>query len=246
MEGMHGVYDDRFADLSDFTFFFTGAIDPDELKGLAQAYLGNLPNLDRKETWTDVEVSSPDGIVDTTFQRGEAPRSNVRIIYHGDFEWVEEDRVALDGLTDYARIKLRESLREDMGGVYGVSIYSSAVKDPDPSYSVNISFNADPPRTAELVTAVVAVIDGIKAGSIAISDIHKVQELQRQARIKDLKENRFWHGSMISNWLEGTPIAHVTMDHLNQSLELLTPERLQSAAQQYFSENRIQVVMYPE
>jgi zinc protease len=242
---MQRVYRDRFADLSDFTFFFTGALDPSQLKELAQEYLGNLPDLDRQETWIDVKVSSPEGQIDSTFHRGEAPRSNVRMIYHGDLNWEEEQLVILDGLIDYARIKLRESLREDMGGVYGVSIYSSAIKEPQPSYSINISFNADPPRTPELVEAVTAVIDEIKDGHISVSDIHKVQELQRQSRIKDLKENGFWHGIMVRNWLDGTPLKDATLEHLDETLLLLTPEKLQAAAQQYFSENRIQVVMYP-
>jgi predicted Zn-dependent peptidase len=89
------------------------------------------------------------------------------------------------------------------------------------------------------------VIDEIKDGHISVSDIHKVQELQRQSRIKDLKENGFWHGIMVRNWLDGTPLEDATLEHLDETLLLLTPEKLQAAAQQYFSENRIQVVMYP-
>ena len=246
MDEMQMIYRDRFADMSDFMFFFTGAIDPVQLKDLATRYLGNLPASKRSETWKDIGVTSPEGQIDSTFNRGEAPRSNVRMIYHGDFTWDDESRFAFQMLIEHARIKLRESLREDMGGVYGVSIFGGTSKEPKPLYNINISFNSDPPRTAELTDAAYDVIHKIAGGEITPEDIQKIKELQRQARVKNLKENRFWHSGMINNWTEGTPLEQLTQEYLDMQLEQVTPEMIQHAAQKYFSGNRIQVVMHPQ
>lgn len=246
MDQMLSIYRDRFSDLSDFTFFFTGAIDPEQIREMAARYLGNLPVTRRTESWKDVGVTSPEGRIDSTFQRGEAPRSNVRIIYHGDFAWDDESRFAFQIMLEYARIKLRESLREDLGGVYGVSLSGSSQKDPRPQFSINVSFNSDPPRTQELIQAANAVIQEIMNGNIAVEDIQKVKELQRQSRVKNLKENRYWHSGMIGNWMDGTPLSQLTQEYLDQMLEKVTPEMIQNASAKYFSGNRIQVVMHPE
>jgi zinc protease len=246
MTQMQSIYRDRFSDMGDFTFFFTGAIDPAQLRDLASRYFGSLPVTERTETWKDIGVTSPEGTIDSMFQRGEAPKSNVRIIYHGDFTWDDESRVALQMMLEHARIKLRESLREDMGGVYGVSLSGGASKEPKSQYSINVSFNCDPPRTDELVKAAYAVIQDIIGGNITAEDIQKVKELQRQTRVKNLQENRYWHSGMINHWIDGTPLEQLTQEHLDQVLETVTPEMIQMAATRYFTGNKIEAVMHPK
>src|SRR6476469_762990 len=49
-------YKDRFADASDFTFFFVGNFDLPTMQPLVERYLGSLPSLHRKESWKDVGV----------------------------------------------------------------------------------------------------------------------------------------------------------------------------------------------
>lgn len=247
LDDMQMMYRDRFSDLSDFTFFFTGAVDEAALRTFAATYLGNLPSSNRKETWKDVGVTSPSGRIDTTFYRGEAPRSNVRVIYHGDFTWEDESRFLFGAMLDYLRIKLRESLREDKGGVYGVSLSGGASRYPEPEYSINIAFNSDPPRTEELMLAAYEVIDAAREGQISQDDLKKVSETQRQGRIRDLIENRHWHSAMINAWMDNTPVEHATLEYLDRMLPLITPDRIQAAVVRYFDDsNRISVVMHPE
>ena len=105
---MEEVYADRFANLGDFTFIFTGNLDPSVLESYCARYLGSLPSTKRQETWRDIGVTSPEHPVDTIFYRGAAPKSNVRVIYHGSFEWNEEDRFTFQAMIAYLRIQLRE------------------------------------------------------------------------------------------------------------------------------------------
>ena len=55
-------YKDRFADASDFTFYFVGSFDEATMKPLVERYLGALPSLKRKETWKDIGVKLPAGV----------------------------------------------------------------------------------------------------------------------------------------------------------------------------------------
>src|SRR5688572_31584554 len=63
-------YKDRFADASDFTFYFVGSFDEATLKPLVERYLASLPSLKRKETWKDVGVKSPTGIIEKRVEKG--------------------------------------------------------------------------------------------------------------------------------------------------------------------------------
>lgn len=116
------------------------------------------------------------------------------ITYHGAFDWDDQNRYQLTSMIDLLRIKLREALREDKGGVYGVSVNGGAQLEPIPTYTMNISFNCDPPRTEELIQATQEVLNNARSTGIDDKDLQKVTETQRQTRIKQLKENRFWMG----------------------------------------------------
>ena len=54
----------------------------------------------------------------------------------GDFSRVE--RLNIAALADVLDIQLRETLREQLGGTYGVQVGASTEREPDPRYSLSI------------------------------------------------------------------------------------------------------------
>ena len=62
LDEIYSHYQDRFADASDFTFYFVGAFRLDEIKPMVEQYLGSLPNLGRVENWVDIGVDPPSGV----------------------------------------------------------------------------------------------------------------------------------------------------------------------------------------
>ena len=177
-------------------FFFVGNFDVDSLKRLTGKYLAALPGGGRKETWKDVGDRFPTGRIDSVYHRGEAPKSLVQLIYHGNDHYDADTSYVLQSLIELARIKLREELREEEGGVYGVNLTGGQSKYPIEQYSIRVSFNADPPRTDELIASMYKVIQKMKE-HVDPADIAKVTETQRQGRIKDLQQNQFWMGAFI-------------------------------------------------
>ena len=65
------IYNDRFADASDFTFVFVGNFDAEEMKPLLTTYLGNLPSNRRVETFKDVGADHPSGKIVKEVIKGE-------------------------------------------------------------------------------------------------------------------------------------------------------------------------------
>jgi len=241
------IYKDRFADASDFTFSFVGNFDRDQLLNYIQTYLGNLPSIDREENWKDLGRRPVDGILKDRFKNGEAPKTNVHMYYHGDFEWSEENNFVSQAAIEYLRIKLREALREDLGGVYGVGIRGRGSKEPYERYGIIISFNSDPPMTDTLIQAAHAVIQKAKEEAPSTIDMTKVKESKIQSRIKGLKENRFWQSQIRRELVESAGFDQILIDAFEAKIDGLTAEQIQAAVGKYFNNDQyIEIIMDPE
>ncbi len=239
------IYQDRFADASDFTFFFVGNFDLPGIKPLVQTYLGGLPALRRNETWKDVGIDPPTGLIEKAVKKGLEPKSRVSLIFTGPFTWNRQDRFDLNAMTSVLQIKLREVLREDMGGTYGVGVWSSSTKYPDEEYSINISFGCAPERVEELTAIVFQQIDSLRTLGTTEKYLIKVIESQRRKHETDLKENSFWLNSLRSYYQHGEdPREFMNFDKMIDNLSL---EVVKQAAARYLNkENLVKVILQPE
>ncbi len=240
------TYKDRFADASDFAFIFVGSFDVDEMKELAATYLGNLPTTNRKETWKDLEIESFPGQIKKSTKRGQAPKSQVELYFHGEYEYNADNNYLMSSMLDYIRIKLREELREEKGGVYGVSVYGGGRKVPKEEYSITISFNTDPDKTEELITAAWDVIRHAKSYAPNESDMIKVKETQRQTKIKNLIENRYWLNQIQSKYNDQASFDDILLLDTEARIEALTANEIRGAAEKYFNFLSLtQIIMDP-
>ncbi len=247
LEDALNIYSERFGDASDFTFFFVGNFDPQKLREYCATYLGNLPGSGRDEDWKDLGIRLPKGKIERTFYRGEAPKSNIHIFFHGDYAWNDWNNYVFQSMIDLMRIKLREAMREDKGGVYGVNLFGGPSKKPVEEYEITISFNSDPPRTDELIQTAFDVIEQTIEEGVTDEDLQKVKETQRQSRIKDLEENRFWMRQIQSSYLNGTDLENIKLETLEGWIKKLSAKDLQMAVGKYFNKDQmIKAVMHPE
>ncbi|UCF40169.1 MAG: insulinase family protein, partial [Gemmatimonadota bacterium] len=238
-------YRDRFADAGDFTFVLVGSFDPDSLRPLVETYLGSLPSTGRVESWRDLGIRYPAGVIRKTVRRGVEPRSQTSLVFTGDWRYSRADLYALRALGSVLEIRLREVLREALGGTYSVGVSASGERLPSEQFSVGIGFGSDPARVEELVGVVFQQIDSLKAFGPTQAEVEKVQEMQRRARETALKENRFWAQVLLEHDRFGTdPRDILTYEEL---IEGLTPEVVRDAARRYLpTENYVWVTLYPE
>ncbi|MCB0629934.1 MAG: insulinase family protein [Saprospiraceae bacterium] len=241
------IYKDRFADAGDFTFIFVGNFTSEGIRPLLQKYLGSLPATGREESWKNVHADLPKGKIEKTWVRGAAPKALVEMVYHGDFDYTPENRYAFTSLNSLLEIKLREALREDKGGVYGVSVRDIARQKPDSTYAVTISFNAEPDQVDDLIATAKEEIRKVMENGAEQTDITKVTETQRQGKIRNLKENSYWLGRLNGIYQNGDAMENLTMEALEEAIRRLNSEVLQEAARKYFgTENYMQFVLLPE
>ena len=246
LEEAYAVYEDRFADAGDFTFVFVGNFDPDTLRSLARTYLGTLPATDREESWRDVAPDLPEGTIRKTVQKGLGERSQVVMLFHGPFDYTQENRHRIRALADVLDIALREELREERGGVYNVGVRASTSDRPDETYQFTVSFTCDPARVDELTGAVLEEIEEVQEDGPAEDDVDKVQEQQRRERETSLEENSFWLGTLDFYYShEDESLLDVLA--YPELIRGLTADEVEAAAERYLDLDRfVQVVLYPE
>jgi len=239
------IYQERFADASDFTFAFVGNVDLEALKPLVETYLGSLPKLDRSEQGKDVGDERSKGQVKITVNKGLEEKATVRVTFHGEAEWTPEQRFALQSTVDILKIRLREVLREDKGGVYGVGVYGGLSRWPSGYFSNNISFGCEPGKVDELIAAALEEIEKLKNEGPSDDNLGKIKEAHLRSYEKGLKENSFWIGNLlnaIQNDLDPSRILSYP-----ERVDALTKETIQNAAKKYFDQtNLFTAILLPE
>lgn len=241
------IYNERFADAGDFKFFFVGSFDENKLKALIQKYLGNLKSTGKKENWIDRNKRMKEGFITKKEYKGEAPKTFVDLTYHGDFNYNKDNEYILKSLSKILSIKLRESLREDKGGVYGVRVGGYANNEPIEKYVIHISFNSEPDKTEELIQAVYAVIDTLQTFGPDDEVMTKVTETQKQSRIKNLKENRYWLSKMKEIIQDDLDYSEISLHSLEKRINKLTKDDIKAAANKYLTkDNFFEISMYPD
>ena len=239
------LYDDRFADAGDFTFLFVGNFDLKQIKALIVQYLGSLPANGRNETWVDENIVTPAGKIIKTVKRGVEPKSTTRIVFSGAFDYTRQNRYDMYSMMQVLRIRLREVLREDMGGAYGVGVWASMSKEPKAEYSLNVTFGCAPDRVAELTDAVMVEIKDIMKNPPDVKNVDKVKESQRREREISIQKNSYWLNSLAIYYREGRDLENFMKFH--ELIEGFDAEDAQAAASKYFDlDNMIQVTLYPE
>lgn len=241
-------YNDRYADASDFTFLFVGAFDLATIEPLILKYLGSLPSINRKETWKDVGVKYPKGKIEKAVKKGIEPKSTVRLTISGDFQYNSDNKFALRAMTELFNIRLREVIREDLGGVYGIRAFQSAEKYPNQKYSVSVGFGCSPDRVEELIKAVHSVITELKEKPADEKNVNSIKEIMKREFEKNSKENRFWLNNLYESYFLGSDKNMAEeYDNYLKKVEKLTVKDFSTAANKYLKlDNFARIVLYPE
>jgi zinc protease len=187
-------YKDRFADASDFTFFFVGSFDEAAMKPLVERYLGALPSLKRKETWKDVGVRLPSGVVEKTVEKGIEPKSRAAIVFSGPFVFDQQHRVAIRAMSEILQTRLLDLIREELGGTYSIAAQFGYSKYPQPEYSIRIQFGSAPERTEDLIKRVFGEIENFKEKGPTEKQLND----EKEALLREFETNSKQNGYLLT------------------------------------------------
>jgi zinc protease len=231
------VFHTQFADFSGFTFSFVGNVDPNTLKPLVATYLASLPGGTGTAGWRDININWAHGPLTKIVVAGSEPKSDVSITNTAPDTW------SLDGERDAAilskvlEIRLREVLREDMGGVYGVSVGAAIEREPKPRRQLEISFTCDPQNVDKLEQAALAELAKISKDGIGDDYLTKVKEQLRREHETNLKENQWWVAQIHQAYWYGDDF--IATNDVDAALSRATRDHVKAAARHFFDPNHL-------
>ena len=150
------MYNDRFKDASDFTFYFVGNIDLETAKPLIAEYLGALPAINRKETFKDTKMSIRKGVYKNEYAKEQqTPTATIVFLYSGKAPYTLKNDILLSFATQVLDMVYTEEVREKEGGTYGVNCFGDLQKYPKEQLLLQIVFQTDPAKKDKLAGIVV-------------------------------------------------------------------------------------------
>jgi zinc protease len=239
------IYKERFADASDFTFIFVGAIDPEKAKPLIEKYIGGLPAQNKQESYKDLNIDKVDHKVEKTLKRKmENAKATSYIIYHGALESNVKNDLIMKAVNDILQVRFTETVREEESGTYGVRNRKYLGSIPKPYFYFHINFDCAVEKADTLVGVVHREIDKLKSDGPSEEDLNNFKENTLKERKESLEKNRYWitylekYYKFNDNYLSS---------EFEKIIEDMTIEDVQNIAKEMFKDdNYIQLILKPE
>ena len=245
LDKSYNFYSNAFGNATNFKFFIVGSFEIEEIKPLIEKYLGSLPVEGEPTKWVDRNITFPEGITDKTINKGTEPKSMVGFMMNNDFEYNIKNRLEIQMLVKILSIRLRENMREDQGGVYGVQVQQNTSLYPKPDYNIYVLWGCSPDNVDTLVNTVFTEMDFLIENGPGDTNLEKAVETYLRDLESNQEENKYWLNKLKdSQWLN-TELQ--SADKLTELVNAISKEDLQKAAIKYFTKDHyLKVVLRPE
>lgn len=239
------IYKRLFGNPGAFTFVFAGSVAESDFEDMITTYIASLPASKLKQSWVDHNISPPAGTLTKVINKGKDKKSfSVRAL-HDKFEYNAKNRFLLSAIGDVLEIKLREKLREELGGVYFVNTQAQPRKIPQPEYVFVVFFGSDPDRAEELLGAVDEVFEAVKKEKVDESYIVKVRETMLKEREVSMRKNDFWISNIRLLMMHEEPFSAIA--NRQDLINALTTEQVWEAANKFLnSKDKYTFILKPE
>jgi zinc protease len=242
------VYRNRFGNAGDFTFIIVGAATAQQVKPLVERYLASLPATSERETPKDLGVRPFLQRVVNTVRPYDIPKASTMLLFDGELPTAEPgaylaEREQLATLTEVLNRRLRERLREELGGTYSVTAMDRTYPLTKEHYQLLFSFDAAPERMRAMQREMKSILDAVRDSGATEAELARTTEIQRRLLEARLQDNSYWLQRIeLFNRL-GLPLDRIVSPY---GSEHLTPQVLQAAATRYMPQDvYIQVTAMP-
>jgi zinc protease len=250
-------YKDRFADAAGFTFVIVGVVDLEQLRPLVETYLASLPSHGHKDKEKDLGIRRVRGVVKQQWQLGTEPKAIVQLEFHGDETWTREKERDMRMLGHVVSVRLRDTLREGMGGIYTLTASGRITRVPPQERTFTIKFGCDPARVDELIAATLdqvaklqkeGVGDDQPAGAPQTAtggELTKLKQTFMRSHETEVRRNSYWTRTLLATYRFGDDPMAATDPKL--VTDRATSTNIQASAKRYLDTKQyFQAVMVPK
>ena len=244
LEQMEAIHKRLYSNAADFRFTFVGNMSPEQLKPLVEKYIGSLPTAKSKAKMVDDNVRTVKGGVDSEFKvKMEQPKVSVFFAFVGDSKAGIKDRMVMTYLTQALRNRYTQSIREEKGGTYGVSVSGGISTEPTGEYSVQMQFDTNEQMADELADIIVAEVKKIATEGPLAEDMDKTREFLLKDYKKSLEQND-WYWTVLNRYYDYK--LDYAKDYEPMITAITSDDVKALAARMLEDKNMIKVVMRPE
>ncbi|TNJ46001.1 insulinase family protein [Tamlana fucoidanivorans] len=226
-EKVKTIYQDRFADVSDFEFFIVGDIKKEDLKPVLENYLASIETKNNKEDWVYKEDNwLNDNIKKDIYLKMENPKATVRIAYKKEVKYTQNNYYLTKALGDILKLRLTASLRESEGGTYGAGVGAKLSKRPKEEAVLYVSFDCNPDKVEKLVEIVHEEMHAIANDNIKEEDLTKTKTNYFKEREQQKNYNSYDMNVLTNYFREGynmndpenfdVPVQALSKKHISQ------------------------------
>lgn len=244
-EKSKAVYQSRFNNAADFTFFIVGDVKKDDLKPFLENYIASIPTSNIKENWKNNAVEwSAKNIDKDIYLPMEDPKSSVQIAIKKEIPFSLKDQILMEALGKILQLRYDELLREDEGGTYGASSWGQVFKEPRTVAYLSVTFDCNPELVEKLITIVHTEINKIKNGDILQTDLDKITTNLLKER-EDSKNFNAYDMSVLKNLiLEGYNIE--SPENFENIVKSITKKNIQDMTKKLLNDHKsFEIVFKP-
>ncbi len=220
LDTIFSIYQQRFNNPADFVFVFVGDLDLTKMENLVSQYLASLPTNEQFEISSALPSFPLKGAYEIHLPIASEPKATVILTKLKDMTWSFESQTKAALLNSVLEKQLRERLREDLAGVYSVSVKSNLTRWPNQRYRVSVNFTCSPDNIETLVKEVNLIFDSIKDGNVSEPELKNIKTQILTQRTNRLKTNEFWVSFIASHYTLNKPLQLNKQENLVQSISV--------------------------
>ena len=243
---VHDSYYKMFCDNVPTDFILVGNIDAD-IRNIFLRYFSTLPPVNKEPFEAETLDFFPSN-GEHVWTKGQAPKSYIECQYICTDSLLNPARIEdIKLLKRVIDIKLREVLREDHGGVYGVSTFVKSKSFPEHKYILGFRFSCAPEKVNELLNAAKEVLSDLASKPCRDGTLEKVIEIERQRYRKVSKTNQYWLeaiGEAAQEDLDLNWFSEAVLE--NRLMEFDEAKLLQLAKQSFETSELVSYIQNPE
>lgn len=187
------IYKQCFGDAAGFRMMVIGNISLDSLRPLLETYIASLPAKGHKLKAVDRFPAIVGGMkVHEWSRETKTPQSNVTVLYSWDEPFNAKNDLTLDALRRVLSIAYVDSVREEKGGVYGISSEAGIDKSSKPTGVLKLSFTTGPDKYNDVMPAVLRQLENIANNGPLPESLKKVKEYLTKQYGQAVITNDYW------------------------------------------------------
>ncbi|WP_027128701.1 M16 family metallopeptidase [Fusobacterium perfoetens] len=241
-DDMLNIFKKKFTNFNGYSGIIVGSIPEKESIEILEKYFASLPTENNIDTWKDLNIIYPEGIIKGKVNKGIDKKIRVNLSYPIYSQYSLENSYYISSIAKILRINFIEEVREKISGVYGIS-----VNDDFSKYEkgvLNISFSTDPKKKDIVINKVQEELKKLLDGNINLEALKSIQKNYKLSYENNIKTNSYWLNYLSNKSLEKDNFKVLTPEEYNK---LITEKNLKNFVKDFIkNDNYVEVILYPE